>query len=84
MDNIGATWAAIEDVSKLLGAIFRMVLKLEDVDQFLIDQTRKSLKYWCSTKIKLTRRVTVVNGVLLSTLYFFLAIWVGSKNGWQV
>jgi hypothetical protein len=84
MDNIGATWADIEDVSKLLEATFRMVLKLEDVDQFLMDQTRKSLKYWCPTKINSTRRMTVVNGVLFSVLYFFLAIWAGSKNGWQV
>jgi hypothetical protein len=48
---------------------------------FLLVQIKKSLGYWCSTKMNSTCRGTVMNGVLLSSTYFFTSIWGGTQKG---
>jgi len=61
-----------------LGAPFGITLDTSDIDGFLKDKISKKLKYWTSQRLSLAECVTVVNAILLSTLYYFIAIWSGS------
>jgi len=72
------TWAPLGSLSKLLGAPFNITLDTEDIDLFLKQKVSKKLSYWSSQRLLLAGRVIVVNSVLLSTLYYFIAIWIGS------
>ena len=74
-------WANDEGVSKLLGAPFGISLSTKDVDKFLHEKLTKKLIHWSTTKIKPTRRNIIANSVLLSSTFFFLSIWSGSKQG---
>ena len=53
-----------------------MHLEMEDVDQFLVD----NLKYWSSTYLSLIGRTLIVNKKLMSSMWYFIAIWVGLKR----
>jgi len=46
-----------------------------------VDRINKKLEFWCTAKINTTGRTVVVNHVLLSALFFFIAIWAGSQLG---
>jgi hypothetical protein len=61
--------------------VFGLELSSSDVDEFLKGKMMKKLNYWYTTKIHVTGRGLIVNGVLLSTTYFFLAIWGGTQRG---
>jgi hypothetical protein len=52
-----------------------------DVDQFLIDKLEKKLQYWVTDWLGPIGREIVVNGVLVSTCLYFLALWDGSNKG---
>ena len=80
-DMLGITWADEEGVSKLLGAPFGLSLTSKDVDSFLIDKLTKKLVHWSTTRINPTGRSVVANSVLLSSTFFFLSIWGGTKKG---
>jgi len=67
-------WAETGDVSKLLGSLFGLSLDSKSVDDFLLDRVQKKLAFWCTAKINTTGRVVIVNHVLLSALFFFIAI----------
>jgi hypothetical protein len=73
-DQLRVSWAGNDELGKLLGAVFDLELSTADVDEFLETKIVKKLNYWCSTKMHVTGRGIIVNGVLLSTTYFFLAI----------
>jgi hypothetical protein len=51
------------------------------VDSFLLERINQSLEYWSSTKINLIGRGVVVNGVLLSSTYFFTSLWGSTQQG---
>ena len=78
---LGITWADKEGVSKLLGAPFSLSLATKDVDSFLFDKLTKKLIQWSTTKLNPTGRNVVANSVLLSSTFFFLSIWGGSRKG---
>ena len=80
-DMLGITWADEEGVSKLLGAPFGLSLATKDVDSFLLDKLLKKLVHWSTTKLNPTGRSIVANSVLLSSTFFFLFIWGGSRKG---
>ena len=82
IELIDVTWADDDDVGKLLGSIFGMNMCAQDTDKFLKDKIVKKLQYWCGTKqVYVTGRGVIVNGVLLSTTYFFLSVWGRTKKG---
>ena len=81
MNMLGISWADEEGVSKLLGAPFGLALTTKDVDTFLLDKLTKKLVHWSTTKINPTGRSVVANIVLLSSTFFFLSIWGGSRKG---
>jgi hypothetical protein len=55
-------------------------MELQDVDQFLVNRVKGKLKYWTSTNLSLVGRTLIVNQVLMSSLWYFIAVWVGSKK----
>jgi hypothetical protein len=79
--QFGWQWAEAGDVSKLLGAPFGLTLSTQDVDSFLVDKIEAKLKYWATTKLNFAGREVIVNGVLISSLLYFLGIWGGTKAG---
>jgi hypothetical protein len=60
---------------------FGLSLTAGNADEFLLNRINKSLGYWSSTKINSIGRGMVVNGVLLSSTYFFTSISGGTKKG---
>jgi hypothetical protein len=68
------------EVIKLLGTTFGFSFTWKDANGFLLDRIQKSLGWWSSTKINSTRGRPIVNGIFLSTTYFFTSIWVGTKK----
>ena len=69
-----------DNVSKLLGAIFGLSLSTANVDNFLHAPLVKKLTHWSSTRINPTGREMVPNNVILSSLFFYLFIWGGTKK----
>ena len=80
-DMLGITWANEEGVSKLLGAPFGLSLATKDVDSFLLDKLSKKLVHWSTTRLNPIGRSIVANSVFLSSTFFFLSIWGGSRKG---
>jgi hypothetical protein len=74
-------WVDNEDISKLLGTAFGLSITAGDVDSFLLDRVNRSLQYWSTTKVNATGRGTIVNGVLLSSTYFFTSLSGGTQKG---
>jgi len=77
LNNFGITWAPPHSLSKLLGAPFGVSLETEDVDTFLQLKITKKLKYWTTQRLSLAGRAIVINAILPSSIYYFLAIWCG-------
>lgn len=75
-------WAATRDSSKLLGTPFGLHLELQNVYQIFIDRIKAKLKYWSSTHLSLRGRPFIVNHMLMSFLWYFITVWVGSKKVW--
>jgi len=78
LNNFGISWAPPHSLSKLLGALFGVSLETTDMDSFLQLKITKILKYWTTQCLSLAGRAIVVNAILLSSIYYFLAIWCGS------
>lgn len=80
-NDLGVTWASNEEVSKLLGAPFGLSLSTSNVNDFLHDRLAKKLTHWSNLKINPTGRAVVANSILLSSLFFFMSVWGGTKQG---
>jgi hypothetical protein len=52
-----------------------------DVNQFLIDKVEKKLQYWITSWLGPVGCKVIVNGVLVSTCLYFLAVWGGFNVG---
>jgi hypothetical protein len=73
-------WAVEGQLSKLLGTPFGVNLHTQDVDNFLLSKIQKKLDYWVSVHLSLSGRAIIANSVLLSTLYYFISLWGGSRQ----
>jgi hypothetical protein len=80
-DDLGISWADEEGVSKLLGAPFGISLSTANVDDFLLEKMSNKLTRWSATKINATGRSVVVNSILLLSMFYFMSIWGGTKQG---
>jgi hypothetical protein len=69
------------DITKFLGAPFGLTLSSSDVNTFLLDKLDKKLTYWSTKKHNAVGREVISNGVLVSTMLYFLGIWSGTKVG---
>jgi hypothetical protein len=59
------------DLSKLLRIPFGFNFDVKGVDEFLVENFHKKLRYWSDFHLPLVGRVMVVNAILASTLLFF-------------
>jgi len=57
-----------------MGSLFGLSLTSGDVDAFLLEKIKKKLSFWCTAKINTIGRIVIVNHVVLSALFFFIAI----------
>jgi hypothetical protein len=80
-DLLEVVWARGDEVSKLLGTPFGMLITSGDVDKFLLDRVNKKLDYWCKLKHNSIGRAVIINSVLLSSTIFFVSIWGGTQAG---
>jgi hypothetical protein len=51
------------------------------VNQFLVDKVEKKLQYLVTSRLGPSGFEVIVNGVLVSTCLYFLAVWRGSNAG---
>jgi hypothetical protein len=61
--------------------IFGLIFSLRDVDTFLVNKIDTKLKFWSNMKFNFAGHEVVVNGVLVSSLLYFLGIWGRTKAG---
>jgi hypothetical protein len=59
---------------------FGMDPAVDDIDSFLIQKVRKKLTYWSSCYLSLSGRTTIMNQVLMATLWYFVAVWGGTSK----
>jgi hypothetical protein len=78
--TFGCQVAQTSELSKLLGTPFGISLDIDDVDEFLQQKITKKLQYWSSQFLSLVARKVIVNSILVSTLWFFIHVWVGSDS----
>jgi hypothetical protein len=57
-----------------------MNLELQDVDLFLVDRIKAKLKYWSSIDLSFIGITLIMNHVLMSFLWYFTVVGVGSKK----
>lgn len=74
-------WTEDNDLNKLLGVVFGMNPSTADANSFLKTRIDKALSYWSTVKMIAFGRATIINGILLSGLWYFLAVWGGTKAG---
>ena len=70
----------VEIYQSFLGTPFGLKLKVHDVDQFLINMAKGKLKPSSFTNLSLARCTLIVNHVLTLSLWYFIAVWVGSRK----
>jgi exonuclease III len=73
-------WAQEHELVKMLGTPFGMDLSTEEIDSFLLQKVQKKLSYWTSSYLSLSGRATILNQVLLATIWYFVAAWGGSSK----
>lgn len=73
-------WAANRNMSKLLGTPFGLHLELQSVDKFMVNRAKDKLTVWNSIHLLLVWQTFIVNHVMMSYLWYFIAVWVGSKG----
>jgi hypothetical protein len=61
--------------------MFGLSLGSTDVDKFLLKKVQHKLNYWASTKLSLVGRKMIINNILLSSLWYFVSVWGGTKKG---
>jgi hypothetical protein len=66
---------------KLFSTLFGLSLGLADVDKFLLEKVQHKLNYSASKKLTLVRRKVIVNNILLSSFWYFVSVWGGTKKG---
>lgn len=76
-------WAVTEDLSKLLGTLFDLHMRLWNVDQFLVGVVKAKLNSWSSTHLSLVGITYIMNNMLMSSLWYFIVIWIGLKKGFK-
>jgi hypothetical protein len=74
MQHFRWQWASVGEVSKLLGSPFGLTLSMQDVDSFLSAKIDRKLAYWSSLKLNAARKEVVANGILISSMLYFLAL----------
>lgn len=67
-------------MSTLIGTPFGLHLELQNVDKFLVNRVKDELKYWSSIHLLLVLRTFIVNHVMMSYLWYFIAVWIRSKG----
>jgi hypothetical protein len=70
-----------DDLSKLLGTPFGLSLKSQSIDEFMKERVNQRLRYRCTIKINSIGRSIIANKILLSSMFFFMSIWDGTKGG---
>jgi hypothetical protein len=60
---------------------FGLSLKSQSVYKFMKERVNKSLRYWCTTKVNSTGKSIIANKILMSSMFFFMSIWGGIKDG---
>jgi hypothetical protein len=73
-------WAQEGELTKLLGSPFGLDISSQELDEFLIKRIEKKLTYWISVHLSFSGRVTIINQVLLSSLWYFVSVWAGSSK----
>lgn len=73
-------WAPNGNISKLLSIPFEIHPNISDVGAFLLNSVKNKLAFWVKARLSLANRILVVNYVFLSTLWYFITIWIGSKG----
>jgi hypothetical protein len=76
----GCQVAVENQLSKLLGTPFGQSLSMTDISDILHHKITKKLSYWGRQFLSLAGRRLIVNSILLSTLWFFIQLWVGSDS----
>jgi hypothetical protein len=74
-------WAQAGELWKLLGTPFGLTLNTQDIDLFLLAKIDKKIQTWSKTQLNLAGHEVIANGVMTSTLLYFLGIWGGTKAG---
>ncbi len=49
----------------------------------LLEKMQHKLRYWSTTKLSQVGRKVIVNNILLSSLWYFVSVWGGTKKGVQ-
>lgn len=80
-DDLPVAWAEENELSKLLGVVFGMDLTSSDANAFLQLRIDRAMIHWRTAKMNACGRAVIINGILLSGLWFFLSIWGGTKAG---
>lgn len=80
LSTFGCQVAPPQTLYKMLGTPFGIDVATPNEDEFLQAKITKKLAYWSNLHLSLAGRSVVVNSVLLSTLWYFLSIWAGSKD----
>ena len=80
LDSLGWQWTQDGELAEFFGALFDLHLEMCDVDAFLFQKVRKKLIYWSSRFLFLSARAIIANMILLSMLWYFIFLWLVSKQ----
>lgn len=75
--TVATTIATQGDVVQVIGPSNEAA---KDVVDFLYAKISKKLVYWSTVKLSPPCMVVICNHILLSTLWFFITVWIGSNK----
>jgi len=73
-------WLAPSESTGYLG--FSMDFQVPTKQKFktILQNLKKKLSYWCTTKLSLTRRILIANQVLLALIWYLASCWSTHSN----
>lgn len=77
-NNFGLTWAPLGSISKYQVPILALHWSPLTLTIFSNKRSQIFFKYYTFQRPFFARCIIVVNAILLSTLYYFIAVWCGS------
>lgn len=76
--GLGWTWETQSSASKLLGIHMAQAISEELMTDFVTSRLQQDLSRWRKRPTSLMGRVTIVNHLILSKLWYTLTVWTGS------
>ena len=74
------SWVLPQELSKLLRNLFGLELSSESIENFLIERTKKKLRFLYASRLHVVGQAIIVNYVIVESIFFFIIVRSGTMQ----